>query len=419
MKSPLQLMRTGLAGLVGRKHEQVQEITEAAELLRLLSRGRQSKGNIAVNVHTALQVSAVLACVRVIANGLAQVPFKVHRAAEGRREVAREHPLYYLLHTKPNPWQTSFEYRETIAIHLCLARAHYSFINRIGNRIVELIPFEPGQVCTERLRDGTIRYVVTLANGVQQEYPAESIWHIRGMSWNGWEGMDPIALTREAIGLSIAAEEEHSRLFANGISTSGTYSVEGKLDESQWKKLRKFLMESQTGVNAGLPMILDSGAKWISQRMSGVDAQHAETRRFQVEEIARGMGVMPIMIYANAQGMTFASAEQQFIAHVVHTLLPWYQRVQTSADAYLLGRREVEQGYYTRFNPSALLRGSAKDRADYFAKALGAGGAPAWMTQDEVRELEELNPMGGTAASLPMPTNVATQARPGQPSTQD
>lgn len=377
------------------------------ELFNEIFGARLSAAGVNVTWDTALKVATVLACTRAIALGLAQVPLKIFQETDGKKLPAHDHPLYFVLHNQPNPWQTSFEYLETIGYHLPLTGRHYSFINRgVGGRILELIPFEPGQVEAKRAADGEITYRVTLANGKQVEYPEEAIWHIRGASWNGWQGMDPVHLAREAIGLTIAAEEEHSRMFANGVRPSGIYSVEGNLSPEQYKNLRRALVDSHTGANKGLPMILDRGAKWLQQAMTGVDAQHVETRRLQIEEVCRAMGVFPQMIGHTDKTATFASAEAFFIAHVVYTLTPWYRRLEQSIDAHLIGRKDVERGYYAKFISAGLLRGAMKDRGEYLSRALGAGGAPAWMTQDEVRSLEELNPMGGEAAALPKPTNV-------------
>lgn len=378
------------------------------DLFREIYGGQLAKAGVSVTWDTAIKVATVLACVRVIANGVAQVPLKLFQESTdgSRRLPAKDHPLYYLLHSRPNPWQTSFEYRETLILHLALTGRHYSFINRVRGKIVELIPFEPGQVDATRSDTGEVTYKVTYANGASQVFPAEAIWHIRGASWNGWQGMDAARLAREAIGLSIAAEEQHARFFQNGISASGVYSVEGTLTAEQYKALRSFIKDNYTGVNSGMPMVLDRNAKWLPLAMSGIDAQHLETRRFQVEEICRSLGVMPIMVGHTDKTATYASAEQMFLAHVVHTLAPWYSRIEQSINAQLLTEQEIRQGYYASFVAAGLMRGSMKDRAEYLAKALGAGGSPAWMTQDEVRGLEELNPMGGAAAALPIATNV-------------
>lgn len=386
--------------------------TSSLDLFREIYGSRLSKAGAKVTWTTALRVATVLACARVKANGIAQVPLKVFlEGVNGTKEPARDHPLYFLLHDQPNPWQTSFEYRETVSLHMDMTGKHYSFVNRgVGGRPMELLPLEPNRVEPKRAVDGTITYRYTAESGAQLDYPQESIWHVRGLSWNGWQGLDAVDLAREAIGLSISAEERHAKAFANGVQAGGVYSVEGKLNAEQYKDLRKFIVDNNTGENAGLPMIVDRGAKWLQTVMSGVDAQHLETRRFQVEEVCRAMGVMPIMVGFADKTATYASSEQMFLAHVVHCLSPLYARLEQSINAHLIGRKDVEAGYYAKFIAGGLLRGAMKDRADYFAKALGSGGAPAWMTQDEVRGLEEMNPMGGDAAKLPIATNVPKPA---------
>ena len=378
------------------------------DLFREIYGGKASKSGSVVTMRDAIRVATVLACARVIAQGIAQVPLKVYRETHNEagldvRESARDHPLYYLLHSAPNRWQTSYDYRETMGLHLVLAGAHYAFVNRARGRVVELIAIEPSRVSVDRAGDGTLTYKVGTDKGSSQEFPESAIWHVRGMSWNGWQGMDALDLAREAVGLAMAADNQHARMFANGIRPAGVYSVEGKLDSTQYKQLRQFLMDNNAGESSGLPMIVDRGAKWLQHSFSGVDSQHLETRKFQVEEVCRAMGVMPIMVGYSDKTATYASAEQMFLAHVVHTLTPWYTRIEQSIDAHLIGRADGERGYYAKFVAAGLLRGAMRDRAEYFSRALGAGGSPAWMTQDEVRALEEMNPIGGAASALAAP----------------
>lgn len=402
-------------GLFSRKNSSL-------ELFREIFGAKLAKSGVPVNWETAIKVTTILSCARVIANGIAQVPLKLYLSTEdGGKKEARDHDLYWLLHNQPNQWQTSFEYRETMALHLVLAGRHYAWKTKTRGVLRELIALPPGWV--EAKRDGAagvIRYKVTLPDsGEVLELGEDEVWSVPGLSWNGWAGMDPMHLAREAIGLAISAEEQHAKLFKNGIQSSGTYSVDGTLNKEQHALLRAHLVANNSGENAGLPMVVDRGAKWLQHAMTGVDAQHLEVRRFQVEEMCRAMGVLPIMVGHADKTATYASAEQMFIAHVVHTLLPWYQRIEQRIDAYLVGRKDVERGYYSKFVAMGLLRGSAKDRADYFSKALGSGGSPAWMTQDEVRVREELNPMGGDAAKLPIATNVAPAPKPKEEGTDE
>ncbi|WP_193188827.1 phage portal protein [Nisaea sediminum] len=349
---------------------------------------RRARSGQVVTHETALQTMAVLACVRVLSNGVAQVPFKLFQKSGDERKEATGHPVFDLLHRRPNEWQTSFEYRETIMLHLLLAGNHYSFKNVVNRKLMELIPLEPGNVTVKREVSGRLRYLVQGADGKQEEFPQEAIWHIRGPSWNSWLGMDAVKLAREAIGLSLATEAAHADLHANGAWASGTYSVDGTLDEEQHKKLEAWIKKSISGPNRGAPLVLDHAAKWLQQSMSGVDAQHLETRRFQVEEVARGLGVIPMMIGVTEKTATYASAEQMFIAHVVHGLAPHYERIEQSADVNLLTKEDRQAGFYTKFNADGLMRGAAKDRAEFLWKIWSMGA----INSNEVRELLDRNP---------------------------
>lgn len=383
-------------------------IRSASELMTVLGLGNITKSGAAVTTETALRVSTVLACARVIADGLSQVPFKVFRDAEGRKEQARDHPLWEVLHNKPSDLQTSFEFRETMALHLVLAGRFIAFKNVVRGRVAELLPLEPGSVIVKapsRLGERPT-YQVNFDGRIETLGPDE-VWHIKGPSWNGWDGMNAIRQAREAIGLAIVSEQSQAKLHANGMRTSGTYSVDSKLAPKDYDDLIAHLRKHWAGADKEwLPMVIDRAAKWAPNTMTGVDAQAIETRRYQVEEICRALRVMPIMVGYSDKAATYASAEQMFLAHVVHCLAPWCARVEQSADANLMTKEDRRDGYYTRFVMAGLMRGSMKDRSDYLSKALGAGGSPAWMTQDEARGLEELNPIGGPAADLPAITNA-------------
>lgn len=378
----------------------------------ILRAGTASKAGTTVNLDSAFKVSVLFACLRKLSNGCAQVPFKLFRSVEvdGLEKIqpARDHYLYDKLAVQPNPWSTSFEFRETLTLHAAMGNA-YAFKNRgiATGKIHELILLNPARVEKVQRDDFSIVYKVTGKSGAVQEFPAEAIWHVRGPSWDGVLGLDTLRLAREALGLAIATEESHARLHANGVRPSGTYSVDGTLTVDQYSQLKAWLVKEAAGVeNTGVPLILDRGAKWLSTSLSGLDAQHLETRKFQIEEVCRHLDVMPIMVGYSDKATTYASAEQMFLAHVVHTLMPWYARIEQSADVHLLTAKERESGLYFKFIASGLLRGASKDRSEYFAKALGAGGGPAWLTQDEVRGLEEFNPFGGSAAVLPVITNA-------------
>ncbi len=391
--------------------------SSSVDLFREIVASKKSRAGTSVGLKDAIRCAAAFACARVIANGIAQVPLKLFQETEANdsRTPAREHPLYRILHRKPNPWQTSFEFREMLGLHLALAGRSYCYKTIVGGRLRELIPLDPSKVETKLADDGiTLTYLVTGKDGLTREFAANLIWHLKGPSWLGWEALDALDIAREAIGLAIASETSQAATHKNGLQTAGVYSVEGTLNPEQYKALRKFLAENYAGENSGLPMIVDRAAKWLPTALSSVDAQHLETRKHQVEEVCRAMGVMPIMVFSSDKAATYASAEAMFQAHVVHTLAPWWERIEQSIDCNLLTEADDDAGIYAKFVGQGLMRGSMKDRADYFAKALGSGGSPAWMTQDEVRRMEEMNPMGGDAAKLPAATNAPAPADPAQ-----
>lgn len=367
---------------------------------------RQSTSGQMVTWKTALEVTTVLACARVIAEGVAQIPWRLYQDTDAGRKPAADHHLYSVIYRRPNEWQTSFEFRETVCLHTILTNNAYIFVNRVGRarEVRELIPLEPSRVRVEQLADYALRYHVRGKNGAEQEFGRDAIWHIRGPSWNSWSGMDAVALARNAIGLSMAIESDQAHLYKNGLRTSGSYSVEGNLDANQYKLLRAHITELREG-SPQEPLILDRNAKWLNEAMTSVDAQTLESRKLQIEEICRAFRVMPIMIGHSDKAATYASAEQMFLAHVVHTLMPWYERLEQSADTNLLTPADIAAGYYTKFTPNALMRGAAKDRADFYAKGLGSGGGKGWLTQNDVRSLEEMDRSDDPEADeLPQPS---------------
>ncbi len=379
--------------------------------------GRKTASGKTVNVSTAIEVSAVLACNRAIGNGMAQPPLKLMREtiADGKRTrlPAKDDPRYNLMAVKPNRWQTSFQWRQMVSWHVELAGNHYSYINRTGKRIVELFPFTPGAVEQVDLGFGEFEYKVTGKDGKVQTFKSKDILHIRGLSWDGMLGLDIVKIAREAIGLAMSSEESASSLHKNKIKSSGVYSVEGVLKEDQHKSLMKFLLENYAGSsNIDKPMIVDRNAKWISTQMTGVDAQALETRKYQIEEICRYFGVMPIMVGYSDKAATYASAEQMFLAHSRDCLAPRWTNYEQAFDTQLLTESDREEGLYFDFVEEGMMRGSLVDTKDMLLGYLNGGV----MTEEEVREKLDLNPTGGEGSTkIRLPTNIVGATPPTQP----
>ncbi len=400
-----------LRGFAGSREQKGATVDTIA---RALFEGAESKSGARVNAATSLSVSTVLACVRVIAEGVAQVPFKLYRGTGDTREEATDDPRYSILHTRPSELQTSFEFRETIALHAALTGNAFALKVRAGERLLELIPLDPGLVtivpASTTGERPTFRYRV---GTTVVEFAADDVWHIKGPSWNAVRGLQIVALAREAIGLSMATEEHGARLFSNGARPSGILTSAADIPVDKQRDLAKQWLEAYGSGNAGKTAILSGGLDWKPVSLDSEASQFLETRRFQIEEICRAFRVMPIMVGHADKSATYASAEQMFLAHVVHTLSPWYSRLEQSADAALLSPRDRAAGLYTKFSAQGLMRADSRSFGEFTTRMILNGS----MTRNEVRGLMELNPIAGLSEPL-RPVNMTTSLRDPEPATE-
>lgn len=400
---------SGIFGAIAGAFERKASDISALTMSSLLGEDNRGKAGVTVTPETSLKVTAVLACARVLANGVSQVPLKVYREdADGGKKLAKDHPVYKILWRRPNEWMTSFDFRQVMMLHLVLCGQAFAYIGWAGigkkRRVMELIPLT-GDV--EIIQDANwgVAYRVTGSDKISKVYRREQILHLRAMSWDGVTGLSPVRLAREAIGLSIATEETHSRLHSNGAKPGGLLSFEKALSDSARKRLRDQVDNTITGLNnAYKTMILDAGAKWTPFTMTGVDGEHLATRNFQVVEVCRAMGVFPQMIGHADKTATFASAESFFQAHVTHSLEPWYENWQQAIARDLF---PDEDDLSAEFSVQGLLRGDHKSRAEFYASGITNG----WMTRNDARARENLNPLTGLDEPL-IPLNMSTQKGP-------
>lgn len=378
------------------------------ELFKQIYGGRESSSGTTVSVQTALETATVFAIIRVLADGVGQVPLKVFQRNGRNRAEAPDHPLSNILGSEPNRFQTAFEFFEMMMFHIVLTGNFFAFINRVGSarRVYELVPLLPQGMTVKRHSDWSLSYEYRAEDGLTQVFPAEAILHVRGPSWNGWKGLDSLNVARNAVGLGIALEEAHAKLHKNGARTSGLLSVDAKLSKEQYAYLESWLDKYELGGDRyQKAMLLDNAASYTPTSMTGVDAEHLATRNHQIKEICGIWRVNPIMIGQSDKAATYASAEQMFLAHVVHTLSPIYRRIEQSLMRQLLSPEDKKNGYYAKFMPNALMRGSSEARANYYSKALGGGNAKGWMTQNEVRASEDMNAADEAEADLlPQPS---------------
>lgn len=319
----------------------------------------------------ALQCGAFLCGVRVIAEALAQVPCKIIQEDEaGRRTVARQHEAFWALYRQPNQHQTAFEFREQIGIHLVTTGNAFIVKTRdTRGRLLELLPYEPGCVTVKRNDDLSISYWVHLVNGQQIAVPEADMWHIRGASWNGYLGLPGVQLARQALGLSLAAEEYAADMFANGARPSGILRPKDRqLSPDEMKSIAASFAETHAGTgNRFKTLMLNGVVEW--QGMSGTadDAQMVELRNQQVVEVARFLRINPIMLMHQEGFGAYASVEQLHLSHLTHTLKPWFERFEQSAERALLTNAEIRAGYRVELIDAELALATAKERAETLA----------------------------------------------------
>lgn len=369
-----------------------------------------SKTGLPVSELTALRVSTVYACCRVLCEDIGKLPLKLmQEKRDGTKSVARDHPVHKILSRRPNEWQTSMEWRMTMLLHALLGQGGYSYINRnAAGEVLELIPMLPGTVAVKQAADWSISYEWSNGKGVQLKIRREDVHALHGLSWDGVRALPVITQGREAIGLAMAAEETQARLHGQGARPGGIVSTPNKLSAAEVLNIKQSFAEGYTGVdNAFKTLLLDNDLKFAPWTMNGVDGQHLQTRKHQVEEICRFFRVFPSMIGYSDKATTYGSAEAFFGAHVLHSLMPWAVLWEQAMERDLLTDDEQRNGFFLKFFLDGLLRGSAADRAAFYESAVTRG---CWMSRNEARRLEDLNPMPGLDEMLKPMNMQAGQA---------
>ena len=377
-------------GLFRKKIPKVSDSTVGSSFAFYL--GNSASGKV-VTERTALQMTAVYACVRILSEAVAGLPLHFYKYDEdGSKVKATENPLYFLLHDEPNPEMTSFIFRETLMTHLLLWGNAYAQIIRNGkNEVVALYPLMPNKMNVQRDENGTIYYIYqkSVEEGKAKEAGTfylrkEDVLHIPGLGFDGLVGYSPIAMAKNAIGLAIATEEFGSKFFANGAAPSGVLEHPGTIKDP--KKVREAWM-SQFGSssNAGKVAVLEEGMKYTPISISPEQAQFLETRKFQINEIARIFRVPPHMV-GDLEKSSFSNIEQQSLEFVKYTLDPWIIRWEQSLNRALLNSNEKNK-YFFKFNVEGLLRGDYQSRMQGYAVARQNG----WMSANDIRGLENMD----------------------------
>ena len=345
--------------------------------------GTSSSGK-AVNEKTALQTTAVYACVRILAETIASLPFHTYRYTLNGKEKAIEHPIYYLLHSEPNPEMTSFVFRETLMSHLLLWGNAYAQIIRDGRgRVLGLYPLLPNKMLVNRNDQGILYYQYE-KDGQTYFLRSYEVLHIPGLGFDGLIGYSPIAMAKNAIGMAIATEEYGAKFFANGANPGGVLEHPGVVKDpamirESWNSVY------QGSSNAHRVAVLEEGMKYTPIGISPEQAQFLETRKFQINEIARIFRIPPHMI-GDLEKSSFSNIEQQSLEFVKYTLDPWVVRWEMALQKALLSPTEKEE-YFIKFNVDGLLRGDYQSRMSGYS----VGRQNGWLSANDIRELENLN----------------------------
>lgn len=337
-----------------------------------------------VTPRSSIQISTVYACVRVLAETVASLPFYLNeRMGETGGKHATDHPLYFLLHDEPNGEMTSFSWRETMMTHLALWGNSYNQIIYNGRgKPAAIYPLLPERMEVGRDENGKIIYQYTTADGTFL-LADDEVFHVPGLGFDGLIGHSPIAIERNALGMTLAAEEYGSRFFANGARPSGVLTHPGTVKDTG--KLRKSWDAAYGGTsNTGRTAVLEEGMKYEAISMPNNEAQFLETRKFQVGEICRIYRVPPHMV-GDLEHATYSNIEHQSIGFAQYTIAPWCARIEQAANRSIL-RYEDRKRYYSHFNLDGLMRGDYKSRMEGFAIARNNG----WMSANDIRSIEDM-----------------------------
>ena len=357
-----------------------------------------------VSPDSALRLAAVYACVRILAETMASLPLVVYqRRADGGKDKVTDHWLYRLMAKRPNRFQNPFEWREMLQGHMALrGNAYNQIITNPRGEIIELMPIHPDRVKIELLPSGEYRYRVTDRSGTEVILPRGEVWHLRGLSSDGLMGMSPIELARENLGMALAAQDYGARFFANDAKpTGGWIEFPGSFKDSEAKKVfRESYQQAQSGANRGKVLVLENGMKFHEVGVTNKDAQFLELRKFQITDIARLFRVPPHMI-ADLERATFSNIEQQSLEFVMHTMTPWAERWEASIESELLLEGDDIE---IEFDFANLMRGDAASRSSYYQSGIQNG----WLTRNEARIAENLNPIDGLDQPL-RPLNMVEE----------
>ena len=351
-------------------------------LLEYIRRG-QAGGDYGRRMAELRNMTA-LRCVSLICGAMGRMPLNLI-ANDSSKALQIEHPAYRLLKRKPNPWQTPFEFKSQMQMHL-LRRGHgYGRIVQSRGMPIAIIPMDPDATTGTLGPDWRMRYRYTTPAGETITLEQSEVFHVRDLSYDGIGAISRMRLAQDALALAHDAEIAASRTFRTGVMAGGAIEVPKALSDTAYGRMRGSLDEDYSGAeNAQKWMLLEEGAKANPFQTTSAAAQHIENRNAQIEEVGRAFGVPRPLL--NMDDTSWGSGiEQLGIFFIEYGLAPWMSAWEDACARAFLSDGELETLIF-KFNQHALLRGRLADQGDFFAKALGSGGQAPFMTQNEVRE---------------------------------
>jgi len=350
------------------------------------SRRVGNASGVTVNDASAMRLSAFWACTRLISSTIGSLPMGVYTTdRDGTQVVARDAPLYTVLHDSPNADQTPVDYFEYLTISMLLRGDHFARKLMIDNRLIGLEPVNPAIVTVTRQSTGRLRYTWS-ADGKSYDLDEDGVFHIRGFGGGPMHGLSVISYAAESLGIAIAADRAAGGMFGNGIMPSGVFESDMKLDRAQQELTENLLYEKYRGaMKAGTPMVLGHGLKWQSISMNADDMQLLESRGWSVEEICRWFGIPPFMIGHNEKTTSWGTGiEQMLLGFQKFTLNPYLRRIEQAVRKQLISPADRAKGLFAEFNLEGLLRADSQGRATFYESAL----RNKWMVINEVRAKE-------------------------------
>ncbi|MFA5187201.1 MAG: phage portal protein [Patescibacteria group bacterium] len=401
VSAELKLWPFRFSAQVGEKRELSLESAKGWDIFT----GSNTEAGVPITETSALRISAVMACVRVLSETIASLPLHVYQEdSAGSRTINKKHSLYPILHNSSNPRWTSFNFRETMQAWLCLWGNAYAEIRRdVRGRVIALYPLHPAAM--KVFED---RYECRLQNGGLKIFPVEQILHVRGLAVgdDGLTGLSPIGYARETLGAARAGELFGARFFKNSARPSGVLQHPGQLGDHAVKMLKEGWSQALTDENQHKIAVLEEGMQWHPLTVPNDEAQWIESRKFSVSDIARIFRIPPHLI-GDLERATFSNVEQQSIDFVMHTIRPWLVRWEQAIQLSLFTSAD-DRDAFAEFSIEGLLRGDMASRAAYVS-AMVLNGI---YTRNEIRKFDNNPPLeGGDLPLIPMAEQIAPITR--------